>query len=151
MCVESRNILNSMWIRKHAGIQSLLALVPVKLKCQRWVWCLVGSNCLDKISNKSSILPFRLLSKNNFVYTVWSKMFNLIKLQRGTKFSMSVRVMALVGGHRLRTPSEDITFTAKPKIYSHSQIFWYCQSIFCLPHRHKFLRFMPLLDVRSPC
>ena len=35
---------------------------------------------------------------------------------------------------RLRTPREEIAFNARPKIYSHSQIFWYGRSIFCLPH-----------------
>ena len=38
-------------------------------------------------------------------------------------------------GHGLRTPREEIAFTARPKIHSHSQIFGYGQSIFCLPHR----------------
>ena len=37
--------------------------------------------------------------------------------------------------HGLRTPSEEILVTARPKIHSHSQIFRYGQSIFCLPHR----------------
>ena len=36
--------------------------------------------------------------------------------------------------HRLRTPREEIAFTARPKIQSQSQIFRYGQSIFCLPH-----------------
>ena len=40
--------------------------------------------------------------------------------------------------HGLRTPREKVTFTARPKIHSHSQIFRYGQSIFCLPHRPKF-------------
>ena len=43
--------------------------------------------------------------------------------------------------HRLRTPGEEIAFTARPKIYSHSQIFRYGRSIFCLPHRPKFSDF----------
>ena len=34
--------------------------------------------------------------------------------------------------------SEEIAFTARPKIHSHSQIFRYGRSIFCLPHRPKF-------------
>ena len=38
--------------------------------------------------------------------------------------------------HGLRTPREEIAFTAWPKI--HSQIFRYGQSIFCLPHRPNF-------------
>ena len=37
--------------------------------------------------------------------------------------------------HGLRTPREEIAFTARPKIHSHSQIFRYGRSIFCLPHR----------------
>ena len=35
--------------------------------------------------------------------------------------------------HGLRTPREEIAFTARPKIQSQSQIFRYGQSIFCLP------------------
>ena len=38
--------------------------------------------------------------------------------------------------HGLRTPREEIAFTARPKF--HSQIFRYCRSIFCLPHRPNF-------------
>ena len=38
----------------------------------------------------------------------------------------------------LRTPGEEIAFTARPNINSQSQIFRYGQSIFCLPHRPKF-------------
>ena len=40
--------------------------------------------------------------------------------------------------HGLRTPREEITFTARPKIHSHSQIYRYGRSIFCLPQRPKF-------------
>ena len=40
--------------------------------------------------------------------------------------------------HGLRTPREEIAFTEWPKIHSHSQIFRYGQSIFCLPYRPKF-------------
>ena len=40
--------------------------------------------------------------------------------------------------HGLRTPREEIAFTARPKIHSPSQIFRYGQSIFCLPHRPNF-------------
>jgi hypothetical protein len=34
----------------------------------------------------------------------------------------------------LRMPREEIAFTPRPELHSHSQIFWYGQSIFCLPH-----------------
>ena len=40
--------------------------------------------------------------------------------------------------HGLRTPREEMAFTAQPKIHSHSQIFRYGESIFCLPHRPNF-------------
>ena len=36
--------------------------------------------------------------------------------------------------HGLRTSREEIAFTARPEIHSHSQIFRYGQSMFCLPH-----------------
>ena len=36
--------------------------------------------------------------------------------------------------HGLRTPREEIAFTARPIIQSQSQIFRYGRSIFCLPH-----------------
>ena len=44
--------------------------------------------------------------------------------------------------HGLRTPGEEFTFTARPKIKS--QIFRYSRSIFCLPHRPKFSDFFDL-------
>ena len=40
--------------------------------------------------------------------------------------------------HGLRTPREEIAFTARPKTHSHSQMFRYDRSIFCLPHRPNF-------------
>ena len=40
--------------------------------------------------------------------------------------------------HGLRTPTEEIVFAARLKIHSHSKIFSYSRSIFCLPHRPKF-------------
>ena len=46
--------------------------------------------------------------------------------------------------HGLRTPGEEIAFTARPKIHSNSQIFRYSRSIFCLPHRPKFSGFFDL-------
>jgi hypothetical protein len=47
---------------------------------------------------------------------------------------MSVRLAT----HGLRTPREEIAFTARSKIKSQSQIFRYGGSIFCLPHRPDF-------------
>ena len=45
---------------------------------------------------------------------------------------------SLLLNHGLRRPSEEMAFTALPKINSQSQIFRYGQSIFCLPHRPNF-------------
>ena len=39
--------------------------------------------------------------------------------------------------HGLRTPGEEMVFTARSKINPHSQIFRYSRSIFCMPHRTK--------------
>ena len=44
--------------------------------------------------------------------------------------------------HKLRTPGEEIAFTAR--LNSHSQIFRYDRSRFCLPHRPKFSDFLDL-------
>ena len=52
--------------------------------------------------------------------------------------------MQIVSEHGLRTPSEEITFTARPKIKSQSQIFRYGWSIFCLPYRPKISDFFDL-------
>ena len=49
-----------------------------------------------------------------------------------------------IWNHRLRTPREEIAFTARPKIQSQSQIFRYGRSIFCLPHR---LNFSDIFDL----
>ena len=46
--------------------------------------------------------------------------------------------------HGLRTPGEEIAFTARSKINSNSKIFRYGRSIFCLPDRPKFSDFFDL-------
>ena len=46
--------------------------------------------------------------------------------------------------HGLWTPGEEIGFTERPKIHSHSLIFRYGRSIFWLPHRPKFSDFFDL-------
>jgi hypothetical protein len=46
--------------------------------------------------------------------------------------------------HGLRTPGEEIAFTAQPKIKSQSKMFLYGRSIFCLPHRPKISDFFDL-------
>jgi hypothetical protein len=46
--------------------------------------------------------------------------------------------------HGLRTTGKEIAFTTRPKVNSHSQIFKYGRSIFCLPHQPKFSDFFDL-------
>ena len=46
--------------------------------------------------------------------------------------------------HGLRTPGEEIAFTARLKIHFHSRIFRYGRTIFCLPHQPKFSDFFDL-------
>ena len=46
--------------------------------------------------------------------------------------------------HGLRTPNEEMAFTAQPKIKAHSQMFRYGWSIFCLPRRPKLSDFFDL-------
>ena len=46
--------------------------------------------------------------------------------------------------HELRTPGEEIAFTARPKIKAQSQIFRYGRSIFCLPYQPKISVFFDL-------
>ena len=54
-------------------------------------------------------------------------------------------MLYLVGfEHGLRTPGEEIAFSAPPKINSHPQFLRYGQSIFCLLHRSKFSDFFDL-------
>ena len=56
---------------------------------------------------------------------------------RMTNIQCVLKIIAWLYGHKhgLRKPREEIAFTARPKIHSHSQIFRYGGSIFCLPHR----------------
>ena len=62
-------------------------------------------------------------------FLTWGKVEKI--LSSNNMFSYTV-------SHGLRTPREDIAFTARPKIQSQSQIFRYGGSIFCLPHRPNF-------------
>ena len=51
---------------------------------------------------------------------------------------ISLQFLELAFMHGLRTPREEIAFTARQKIQSQSQIFRYGRSIFCLSHRPNF-------------
>ena len=50
----------------------------------------------------------------------------------------SFQISLIYAFHGLRTHGVEIAFNARPKIHSHTQIFRYGGSIFCLPHRPKF-------------
>ena len=82
-----------------------------------------------KLENKSEI--YTAICEMPFYIQGWRKQFWLA-------YPMSPvieRVMIFICPvHRLQTPGEEIDFTARPKIKSQSWIFWYGQSIFCLPH-----------------
>merc|ERR1712203_1075989 len=54
------------------------------------------------------------------------------------RLSIFSSILVLKLYHGLRTPREEIAFTARPKIQSQSQIFRYGGSIFWLPHRPNF-------------
>ena len=65
----------------------------------------------------------------------------LIEKLLGNQLYVRFQVFSNECKHGLRTPREEIAFTARPKIHSHSQIFRYGGSIFCLPHRPEFSGF----------
>ena len=52
--------------------------------------------------------------------------------------NISLQFLELAFMHGLRTPREEIAFTARLKIHSHSQIFRCGRSMSCLPHRFIF-------------
>ena len=76
----------------------------------------------------------------------WGKYLKLfLDWLRGIKYLVIISMLvlgfffqSLRFHHGLWTPREKIAFTAQPKIHSHSQIFRYGRSIFCLPHRPNF-------------
>ena len=90
--------------------------------------------------------------QNNFMQTTWtehiSNTYQTRKLRQnvlqyfgfiGEILSWSPLLVSFTAlNHSLRTPREEIAFTAQLKIHSHSQIFRYGRSIFCLPHQPKF-------------
>ena len=62
------------------------------------------------------------------------------------KVNFKNQVLLFLNGHKhgLRMPGEEIVFTAWPKMNSHSQIFRYGRSLYCLPHQSKFSDFFDL-------
>ena len=90
---------------------------------------------------------FFLISFQIMYYLLYIEMVDEIRSQKTLSGNYGVR-------HGLRTPGEEIAFTARPKIKSQSQCYRYGRSIFQLSHRPKVSDFfdllMPSLDVRSP-
>ena len=79
------------------------------------------------LSSLSQQSEFRKIAKVNFF---WSQdPYNCLELEISNQ---SVKICPF--SHGLRTPREEIAFTARPKIQSQSQIFRYGRSIFRLPH-----------------
>ena len=73
---------------------------------------------------------------DSYKFIRWLK--DLLKIHI-TYYHHNITALTLNGFiHGLRMPREKIVFTARPKIRSHSQIFRYGRSIFCLPHRPNF-------------
>ena len=65
-------------------------------------------------------------------------------LQKKTR-NRSIQILGINSFlHGLRTPGDEVAFTARPKINYHSQTFRYGRSIFCLPHWPKFSGFFDL-------
>ena len=56
-------------------------------------------------------------------------------------------IVSDVCANGLRTPREEIAFTARPKIPSQSQIFRCSRSIFCLPHLDLCLHWVSVVRV----
>ena len=75
------------------------------------------------IDNLDFIIKVNLLHKLSKVRTIFHEIISFSKY---------------LVEYTTRTTDEEIAFTACPKIHSHSQIFRYGQSIFCLPHRPNF-------------
>ena len=74
----------------------------------------------------------------------------------GQFYPLQVYFLRICGHHGLRTFREEIAFTARPKIHSHSKIFRYGLSIFRPAHHpifqiHIFDSYLHLVSVISAC
>ena len=74
----------------------------------------------------------------------WTKNWQNVSLCRAAGKHLVWMYIRNESYHGLRTPGEEIVFTARTKINSHSQIFRCGRSIFCLLHRPKFSDFFDL-------
>ena len=108
----------------------------------------------QKNSRTNSYDAFRFISTSHDAF--WWKLIVYVEMMVNVDEMTNSKVKIIWGcnngswslkddyKHGLRTPGEEIAFTAQPKINSHSQILRYGRSIFCLPHRPKFSDFFDL-------
>ena len=75
-----------------------------------------------------------------FVFSTWwvALKVHIKKTQAVFIVPSGGKLLLLHYNHGLRTPREEISFTTRPKIHYHSQIFRYGRCIFCLQHRPNF-------------
>ena len=83
---------------------------------------------LNKIYFLCQIVDMEIFEKKN------KRICLFFTTQIVVSYSFKELVISYIFANGLRTPIDEIAFTARPKINSHSQIFRYGQSIFCLPH-----------------
>ena len=98
-----------------------------------------STNNLDTVSTTTS-LSIRCFSKRShcFFFTINTFYLTDSYIIFTLKMESVYRNIIFDCKHGLRTPREEKAFTARPKLHSHSQIFRYGGSIFCLPHRPNF-------------
>ena len=102
--------------------------------------CLVGQACQTRYSTelfqKFTRWPPYAVYANGWLLML---LYDDDKVQLIFRFFENLQPFSrLTVQHGLRTPKQEIAFTARPKIQSQSQIFTYGRSISCLPHRPNF-------------
>ena len=100
--------------------------LTVTVTVSSWHLSLVN-NCTLSQSHFIALLCLHGLAVNHFKITFLFEMTSFL-------LGWLNYTVLYCSDHGLWTPREEIAFTAQPKIHSHSQIFRYGGSIFCLPH-----------------
>ena len=115
-------------VHRHPTKPSLCLHFPTKYSnsCLSYVFCEMSS--------------FRLLCPNEFVSL--SFCICLLTYLYGQLVIYPLIPYSNIWAHGLRTPREEMTFTARPKIKSQSQIFRYGRSIFWSATSAQFFRFL---------
>ena len=93
----------------------------------------------------SEYMNFTVLDYQTYAYLIrprhryfqsWVQTTSLFSIRNLPMWFLFSKLYTMI--HGLRTSREEIAFAARLKIYSHSQIFRYGRSIFCLPDRPGF-------------